>query len=215
MTALLVAVAYRNVEVVQLLLNNHANVNASDKQGNTALLYAVRNKQLPMVELLLNNGATINHNNHGGENALLLACYDNNNSMVKLLVSKGADVTVASHEGISPIWYACGHNQKEIVTLFLDNGLDANYSKPVSGNDESMNAYMNWVESASNIAIESSFSLNGSYSYGGESLLHIAAKKGNLSMMKLLVERGARVNIQDESGIRPCIMLLPVVKRMR
>ncbi len=78
-----------------------------------------------------------------------------------------------------------------------------------------MNAYLNWVETANNIAIESSFSLNSSYSYGGESLLHIAAKKGNLSMLKLLVERGAQVNIQDESGNTPLHYATANGKRMR
>lgn len=48
--------------------------------------------------------------------------------------------------------------------------------------------------------MDNAFSLNNSYSYGGESLLHVAAKNGHLSMLKLLLERGANINIQDESG---------------
>jgi ankyrin repeat protein len=31
-------------------------------------------------------------------------------------------------------------------------------------------------------------------------MLHVAAKSGHLSMLKLLIEKGANVNIQDESG---------------
>ena len=31
-------------------------------------------------------------------------------------------------------------------------------------------------------------------------MLHVAAKSGHLSMLKLLFEKGANVNIQDESG---------------
>jgi ankyrin repeat protein len=75
-----------------------------------------------------------------------------------------------------------------------------NYAKPLSGNDDSMYSYLEWVETANNISISASFSFDKSYSYGGESLLHVAAKSGHLSMLKMLLEKGANVNIQDESG---------------
>jgi uncharacterized protein len=101
---------------------------------------------------------------------------------------------------VSPIWYACANNQKEIVALFLDNGLDVNHSRPLSGETSSMNSYLDWVETATSLSIQSSFTLNTTYEYGGESLLHLAVKSGHISMIKLLIERGASVNIQDESG---------------
>jgi ankyrin repeat protein len=31
-------------------------------------------------------------------------------------------------------------------------------------------------------------------------MLHVAAKSGHLSMLKMLIEKGANINIQDESG---------------
>lgn len=156
-----------------------------------------------MVTLLLDNGADINHLNHAGENALLIACYETNRMLAKLLVEKGADVFTSNNSGHSPIWYACSNNQKEIVSLFLDHGVDVNFSKPVAEDTSSMNDYLDWIVSATNIAVDSSFTLNSSYSYGGESLLHIATKKGNLSMVKLLIDAGANINIQDESGNTP------------
>jgi ankyrin repeat protein len=82
----------------------------------------------------------------------------------------------------------------------LQSGLDVNFSKPLSGADESMNTYLDWIESATNISLDSSFTLDNSYSYGGETLLHVAVKKGHLSLVKLLIENGASINIADESG---------------
>lgn len=112
-----------------------------------------------MVELLLENGANINHVNHSGESALLVACYETNRMLTKLLVEKGADVFASSKDGLSPIWYACANNQKEIVSLFLENGVDVNYAKPVSGNENSMYSYLDWVETANNLASDNNFSL--------------------------------------------------------
>jgi len=123
--------------------------------------------------------------------------------LAKILVERGADVFISNNNGYSPIWYACANNQKEIVSLFLENGVDVNYSKPVAQDTSSMNDYLDWIVTATNISNESSFSLNSSYTYGGESLLHVATKKGNLSMVKLLIEAGANINIQDESGNTP------------
>ncbi|HTF31118.1 MAG TPA: ankyrin repeat domain-containing protein, partial [Flavitalea sp.] len=77
------------------------------------------------------------------------------------------------------------------------------FSKPLSGVDDSMNSYLNWVETANNLAADSNFELSSTYNYGGESLLHVAVKSGHLSMVKLLLENGASINIQDESGNTP------------
>ena len=199
-TPLLVAAGWRNREIVKLLLSKGANINTTDKLGNSPLLYAAKSKNTPMVELLLDNGADINHVNHAGESALLISCYDSNRMLTKLLVDRGADVFVASKNGLSPIWYACSNNQKEIVELFLNNGVDVNYAKPVNDTTDSMYSYLDWVETANNLASDSNFSLNNTYNYGGESLIHVAAKSGHISMIKLLLDKGAQINVQDESG---------------
>src|SRR5690606_12014081 len=103
-------------------------------------------------------------------------------------------------EGISAIWYACSHNQKDIVNLLLDNGLDINFSRPITGNDQAMYGYLDYVETNNNLSIDAQFNFNVQNSQGGESLLHHAVKNGHLSMVKLLIDRGANINIQDESG---------------
>jgi ankyrin repeat protein len=63
-----------------------------------------------------------------------------------------------------------------------------------------MYSYLDWVETADSLSVSSSFSLDTTYGYGGESLLHVAAKSGHVSMVKLLLDKGATINIQDESG---------------
>lgn len=35
----------------------------------------------------------------------------------------------------------------------------------------------------------------------GESQLHLAARKGNLSLVKALIESGANVNLKDNAGL--------------
>jgi uncharacterized protein len=123
--------------------------------------------------------------------------------MAKLLIDKGADVFVSSKTGLSPVWYACANNQKEIVELFLENGLDVNFSRPISENTDSMNSFVDFVTSTLGQTNDSPYNLSDSFNAGGESLLHAAVKSGFLSMVKLLISKGATVDGQDESGNTP------------
>jgi ankyrin repeat protein len=68
------AVAYRNVEAIQTLLELGANPNANvNSNGNTLLMTAVVQKCEPAVKLLLEHGADVNTINNEGLNALELA----------------------------------------------------------------------------------------------------------------------------------------------
>jgi len=66
------AVARDNIEMVQLLLDNGADITLPDENGwwNTPLAEAISRKNIDMVQLLLDNGATINIQNKHGKQLL-------------------------------------------------------------------------------------------------------------------------------------------------
>lgn len=55
--ALMAAVYKNNVDMVELLIKNHANLDLQNEEGLTALMYAVINNNLKIVNILLTNGA--------------------------------------------------------------------------------------------------------------------------------------------------------------
>ena len=72
------------LDIVQLLLDNEAVVNAQSQAGNTALIYgccggyveAASGGHVNVAKLLLERGACINsHSNEFKESALTVACY--------------------------------------------------------------------------------------------------------------------------------------------
>ena len=53
----MLAVEFKNQEMVSLLLNKNAKINALDKEKHSALYYAIQNNDIEMVRLLLTNKA--------------------------------------------------------------------------------------------------------------------------------------------------------------
>jgi serine/threonine-protein phosphatase 6 regulatory ankyrin repeat subunit B len=60
-------------DVMELLLNNGAKIDAQDPQGNSALMISVRQGSMSGVEFLVSHRANVNLQNRAGETALKLA----------------------------------------------------------------------------------------------------------------------------------------------
>src|SRR3990167_11322061 len=70
-TILIIASNQSSIDIVRLLLDKGANVNATTEDtGNTALIYAASNGHRDIVRLLLKMGANIDHANKAGFTAL-------------------------------------------------------------------------------------------------------------------------------------------------
>jgi len=75
-----------NFNLVDLLLNNGANVNQIDNEDISALMYAVFNDNIPDVLLLLEHGANVNQVNNEGISVLMLAISAKNTNIVDILL---------------------------------------------------------------------------------------------------------------------------------
>lgn len=70
MTPLRLAVSYRNLEAVTILLNHpDIKIDDADLHGDTALIFAARMGNLEIVKMLLDHGANKNIKNQTGYNA--------------------------------------------------------------------------------------------------------------------------------------------------
>ena len=63
MTALMVAAEERKKDIVQLLVQNNADVNLKGYYGYTALIYAAKRGQKDIAKILLDNNADVNATN--------------------------------------------------------------------------------------------------------------------------------------------------------
>jgi ankyrin repeat protein len=87
------------LEVVKVLVDKGAELDATDNLGHTALFYAALNEQLEVARLLLERGAGADvqgHNLNG--TPLLMAAQNGDVEMVKLLLAYGADPNAETNE---------------------------------------------------------------------------------------------------------------------
>lgn len=104
-TALHVACATGRVEMVQLLLDAGANVNAMTKsEGRTPLHLACLNDRVDTAKLLFNCGTCdLDAKDHNGDTSLHLATVAGNVKLVSLLIRYGANTNIRNAQNKSPL----------------------------------------------------------------------------------------------------------------
>lgn len=130
-TALQAAVGSRNVDLIQILIDAGADVNApaGPMRGRTALQIAAEESNIQIVKLLLSHGADVNApaGHSHGITALQGAMMHGNLKIVLMLLKAEAQVNTppASKEGRMALDAAAEHGRLDIVSLLLKNDDDA------------------------------------------------------------------------------------------
>jgi len=121
----------KNIALINALLDAGADVNVSDKEGQTPLLWAVIMGERETTERLLAKGARIDAANSMGITALQFAISEHDLSLMKVLVAHGARVNVRGMH--IPLLEACCEGDPDMVRVLLDNGANLE-TRDISGN---------------------------------------------------------------------------------
>ncbi len=114
-----------DLDRVQKLVVQGAEVNARAVKDETPLMLASLAGQGDVVNYLLQRGADINARSVHGLTALHAAAYAGQTEIVSLLVAKGAEVNDASNRfNVSPLLLASDENHIETVRALLRHGAD-------------------------------------------------------------------------------------------
>ena len=125
-TPLHVAAQTDNIEMVGLLLDHKADINARADAGWTALHWAVYLCDKEMTALLLRHHADVNARISIGYAPLHWAACRNSKELVELLVAHKADVNAGDHNRRTPLHYAVYWNSKDAVEALLAHQADVN-----------------------------------------------------------------------------------------
>ena len=201
--ALIAESAVGHLEIVQLLLDNGADVNVDD-DGVTALWNASAAGHFEIVQLLLDNGADVNANGDRYDciTALIAASKEGHLEIVQLLLDNGADVNFGRND-VTALITASEEGHLEIVQLLLDKGADVNadHNDVTALIAASENGYLEIVQ----LLLDKGANVNlANPDYDdGETALWVASKEGHTEVVNLLLDKGADVDIvnPDYDGV--------------
>lgn len=119
-TALHQACAKAYYDIVELLLDNGANTEVTDKYNITPLMLASKYRKYSITKLLLTRGAKVNgHAANGGNTSLHIACVGGCIKCVEELLAHGADTTIKNSMGYTPLDVATKKNRTK--RIFFSN----------------------------------------------------------------------------------------------
>ena len=165
-----------DIEAVKQYISDGKNIE-SRYQGGKVIDYAILGGHYDIVEYLINQGQNLNISN--GRSPLINAALESNFDIVKLLVEKGADVNVMDgskvlNEGTS-LLVAAKKRDTLLVNYLLKNGADINQRDK-------------YQRTALHKAVSS-------YELKEEDIVE---EQKILQVVKVLVEKGANVNLTDD-----------------
>ena len=192
----------KSLKVVKWLIDNGANVNKSDEYDDTPLIIACESGNKQIVEILLEADVDVN-NALTDSNPLLIVCKSGRSDIAKILLEDGADANVCRN-GNTPLSIACLYNRTDIVRLLLNYGADVNETI-YKGEDISILEYACSYSNKEIVELLLKHDTNNSNDKLS-SLLVVACREGNLDVVKVLLDQGAKVNQTDNRGRLPLLM---------
>ncbi|GLB45326.1 hypothetical protein LshimejAT787_2100860 [Lyophyllum shimeji] len=193
-------------EVVQVLLEHGADINAKDIDGKTALHGAAAAwSSLAVVRLLLEKGAIVDAKCARGTTPLYEAAQQRDGrgrDVIVLLLEHGADVNAKCIGGETALHAAAARSSLEVVRVLLEKGaiVDAKCARGTTPLYEA--AERDQDRDVIALLLKHGADVNAKC-IGGETALHAAAYRSSLDVVRLLLEKGAIVDAKCARGTTP------------
>ncbi|VIO94562.1 Uncharacterized protein BM_BM2006 [Brugia malayi] len=184
-----------DLEEVQTLLNDGANINTSTVDGLTALHQAVIDGKPKMVQFLVEHGANVNAQDNEGWTPLHAAACCGNVDLVEYLCTEGADLSVTNSD-------------KELAVDLAEEddcrlALEEEHQRQGINPDECRNRELAIMRRDAEQWLKDGEMHDHPHSRTGATALHVAAAKGYNDVIRLLLKAGADVNCRDRDGWTP------------
>lgn len=122
-TPIILAAMAGKADLVELLAENKANLDAKDEAGGSALHYTAARGYVDVAELLIELGADVDIENRQGMTPLLKAAANGQFDIVQLLLSRNADTNHNDYTGRSALMWAQRNGRTIIVRLLRQAGI--------------------------------------------------------------------------------------------
>jgi ankyrin repeat protein len=120
------------LEIAEFLIESGADVNASDKDGETPLTNAIKREHVEVVQLLLDRGAKVNIKDVREFTPMTTAAAAGNLEIIRSLVKAGADLKAQTY-GLTPLMFAVASRKIDTVRLVVELGAPVDQVSSMSG----------------------------------------------------------------------------------
>ncbi|XP_017754416.1 PREDICTED: protein phosphatase 1 regulatory subunit 12A isoform X4 [Eufriesea mexicana] len=191
----LAACAAGDKDEVVRLLQKGADINTGNVDGLTALHQACINDDLDMVEFLVEKGADINCGDNEGWTPLHATASCGFISIAKYLIEKGCNLAAVNYDGQLALDIAESVEMEDMLQQHISKaGIDCDQAR--SEEERSMlNDARAWQSGAAG--------KDSIHPKSGATALHVAAAKGYIDVMEILLQARCDVNAQDFDGWTP------------
>ncbi|KAI9884759.1 MAG: hypothetical protein M1823_003469, partial [Watsoniomyces obsoletus] len=194
---------------IQYLLEQGVDVEEPDFDATHALRSAIFNEHEAAVRLLARKGANLDELAYNGKPALFEAIRKGRVAVVRLLLAAGASATVKDYQGHNALFHAMAHGDNEILELLIQAGADVEAPALYGWTPLQWAATQNLVP-LMELMLSKGARLEAR-TQRGETALHRAIdRKGTTAAARFLIERGADLEAEMETGARPLLLAVMV-----
>jgi len=189
-TALSLAIEKKKPGIVRILLDKTKNIKDVDFSGNTALHLAAEKGNVEYIKYFVEKGLDINSKNIWKSTPLIVALAEKKYAAAKCLLKLGANVNIGSDRKKTAVRIAFENNYDELA--FEMCGLTDDKNQVLA------EAIRFGKKDLAEKLLDSGLDFNAIVE--GAPLVVIAAENNKMELFKLLVDRGADINLKDKKG---------------
>ncbi|KAF7343788.1 NACHT and ankyrin domain protein [Mycena sanguinolenta] len=189
---LTIASLYGRTEIIGMLLEKGAQVNAGHRELGSPLQAAAVGGHTEIVAILIEKGADINACGGDYGSSLQIAASRGYTEIVRILLEKGAEIDVAGDYNGTPLQAAALGGYMDIIAMLLDKGANVNTPGRECTCILQAAAFGGHRKIVSTL-LEHGADVNAEGGKYGSSL-QAAASRGHTKIVRILLDKGAHVN---------------------
>lgn len=191
---LLLACLRGNEDIIHALLEAGADVNRTTREGIGSIALCAGHAPTSTLVALHARGAGIESSNVNGQSPLMFAAANARVENLLWLLDNGADINRISHGGFSPLFFALKSKKPEPALLLIEKGADVGQKGQDGTSVIQLAMYQHQYQVATRL-LDNRVDLEA-YDRNGDQLLHAAVKARQPDLVRLLIQKGAKVNAE-------------------
>jgi len=180
-----------DLQRVEKFIDDGADVDTKDQEGQTVLHHAAKAGEIEVIELLIAKGADVKAKDKRNFTPLHEAVRGRHKDVVALLIDNGANVNARARWGYTPMYYAAWSGITEVVELLVEKGADINAKDEWDWTPLHYMAQHDYYRDMAEFLIAKGVDVNAEDKWG-QTPLEVAKEKGHTKIVELLRKHGAK-----------------------